>query len=399
MNKKLTIIGKGSVGSLAVMQFLNLTDWDIEWVFDENIPVASVGEASNLVLTQVLARNEFFQDDLLKINGSPKTGILKENWSDNKNYFHPFSIKDVAMHFTAKELHNLIYEKVKNNQRLSIVNKNIDDPEKLDSDYVLVCSGSPKDIDKNEYNILQEVPVNSVYVVQCPWDHLRFNYSLTNAMQYGWVFGIPLQNRISIGYLYNDKINTLEEIKEDIKKVFEQYNLIPSESTNHLSFKSYFRKKNFGSKVCYNGNASFFVEPLEATSIGHALTMNLQALLVWTNQTEIQEADLWSQTNIRDISSMIALHYLAGSKYKTDFWKEALLKSENKIKNEFLDKTEWSQYLYSILVGNLTEKEDKDIGTWRLFNYKLNIEGLDIKNKLFQIINSTKSISFNKEEK
>jgi hypothetical protein len=30
MSKKLTIIGKGSVGSLAVMQFLKNTDWDID---------------------------------------------------------------------------------------------------------------------------------------------------------------------------------------------------------------------------------------------------------------------------------------------------------------------------------------------------------------------------------
>jgi NAD-dependent SIR2 family protein deacetylase len=66
----------------------------------------------------------------------------------------------VAMHFTAKDLHNIIYEKVKKNKRLTIVHKNIDNPEKLDSDYVLVCSGSPKEIHNNEYSILEELVVS-----------------------------------------------------------------------------------------------------------------------------------------------------------------------------------------------------------------------------------------------
>jgi hypothetical protein len=87
-------------------------------------------------------------------------------------------------------------------------------------------------------------------------------------MKYGWVFGIPLQNRISIGYLYNSDINSIEDIKKDIQNVFDEYHLTPSEKTQNFSFNSFYRKNNFSSKVIYNGNASFFLEPLEATSTG-----------------------------------------------------------------------------------------------------------------------------------
>jgi hypothetical protein len=119
----------------------------------------------------------------------------------------------------------------------------------------------------------------------------------------------------------------------------------------------------------------------------------------WKKEISLEQTDLLFKNGISEISSMISLHYLAGSKYKTDFWKEALLRSENKIKNEFLEKTEWSSYIYKIITGTLKEEEKKEMGTWGVQNYKINIESLDIKNKLFQIINSTKSISFNKEEK
>jgi hypothetical protein len=323
------------------------------------------------------------------MGGTPKIGIQKENWSSN-NFLHPFFIGNNAIHFSAKKLHEIIYEKVKDNKRLTILNKNIDNPEELNSDYVLVCSGSPKEINE-EYVSLEEVSVNSAYVVQCPWDHPRFNYSLTNAMQYGWVFGIPLENRISIGYLYNDEINNLEEIKEDIKKVFEQYSLTPSDQTNHLSFKSHYKKNTFGSKVCYSGNAAFFIEPLEATSIHHSLLTFGEAFFVWTNKITVEEANLWNKKTISEVSSMIALHYLAGSKYNTEFWKYAQFKAREKIKKEFENETEWSKFVWSVIMDK--EVSQVDIGTWGALNYRINIEGLGIKDKLIQIRNSTKSIA------
>jgi hypothetical protein len=89
------------------------------------------------------------------------------------------------MHFSAKELHEALLNFYKDNSRLKIINKNIANPEEVDSDFVFVCSGAPKELNEKDYENLEEVPVNAVYVVQCDWDSPRFNYSLTNAMKYG----------------------------------------------------------------------------------------------------------------------------------------------------------------------------------------------------------------------
>jgi hypothetical protein len=71
------------------------------------------------------------------------------------------------MHFAAKELHEALLNFYKDNSRLKIINKNIKNPEEVDSDFVFVCSGSPKELNEKNYKKLEEVPVNSVYVVQC----------------------------------------------------------------------------------------------------------------------------------------------------------------------------------------------------------------------------------------
>jgi hypothetical protein len=100
--KKLTVVGKGAVGSLAVAHFLHYTDWSIEWIYDENIPTASVGEATNLAVPKNLDWTlKFNNHDLIKMNGTAKLGISKKGWS-TKDYFHPFPTGTSAIHFTAK---------------------------------------------------------------------------------------------------------------------------------------------------------------------------------------------------------------------------------------------------------------------------------------------------------
>jgi len=383
MNKKLTIIGKGSVGAIAVGQFLKNTDWDIDWIFDENIPAASVGEASNLALPITLSYSlNFSQSDLLEIGGSIKQGIHKKYWGNGSDFLHSFPINSVGIHFSAKDLHKSIFEKVKNNSRLKIINKHIENPEEIESDFILVCSGTPKNFNDENIKIIDSIPVNSVFVTQCYWDNLKFSYSLTHAMKHGWVFGIPLKDRISIGYLFNDKLNDLYEIKEDVENIFKEYSLNPSKITNHLNFQSFFKKNNFSKKIIYSGNASFFLEPLEATSIGFSIFVNRLAIDLWNNTMSETEAQMLYEKEIKDIELMILLHYMSGSIYeKTDFWKYSKNIASEQIKKEFKQKTDWANFVYNAITTDY-DKNKIEFGTWGSKNYRINIEKLGIKEKL-----------------
>jgi hypothetical protein len=379
--KKLTVVGKGAVGSLAVAHFLHYTDWNIEWIYDDEIPTASVGEGSNLNLPIQLAQTlNIHNNAIFKMSGTPKLGISKKGWTKH-NYFHPFQLYAHALHFVADDLQNLIYNEVNNNSRLTIKNEHVDNPETLDSDFVMMCVGSPKVTNDQDFEILKNIPVNSAYVTQCDWDYPKFQYSLTDAMQHGWVFGIPLQNRISIGYMYNDTLTSLDEVKEEIKEVFKDYNLTPSDRTQTLHFQSYYRKQNFTPKVVYNGNASFFLEPLEATSIGLSIDVIRNAWDLWNGNLTVDECQQVYEEKILYTELLILIHYMTGSIYKSKFWTQSKKLAETKIKAEFENKTEWSKYMIESIFS-LYQGDGKQLGPWNQWNYQINIKGLGLEKEI-----------------
>lgn len=381
--KKVSIIGKGTAGCISAAHFLHYTDWFVDFYFDNQIKPQAVGEGSNLVLPMRLNHIIDFQhDDLSKLDGSFKYGIKKTGWGTGKEFIHNFPPPNVGYHFNALKLQDLILNKIKNNPRFRIVEGNISH-ENIDSDFIMDCSGKPTNF--NEFIIPESIPVNSVHVTQCFWDHARFQYTLTLARPYGWVFGIPLQNRCSIGYLYNNKINSLEEIKQDVVNVFREYNLTPSETTNSFEFNNYYRINNFSNRVAYNGNASFFLEPLEATSIAFMDIINRLAYDAWNTGESIESVNQHYHKHITEIETVIMLHYYAGSTFDTEFWKFAKLRGEENLKQaiknpKFLEMIEYSKF------NNPNYVAKEDYGTWWLGSFYQNFQNLDLYNKIKHLI-------------
>ena len=388
----ISIIGKGLVGSFAVLHFLQETDWIIHWYYDENKQTESVGEATTLEIPNFLRSVlNFTNEELLKANGTPKTGIKKYNWGKvNRSYIHPFWGGNHGFHFTAKEIQKQIYKTIEKNQRVLIYNKNIENPESLKTNFVMVASGRPDLYDEKVVHIEENIPVNTAYVVNCYWDNARFLDSLHVARPHGWVFGIPLQNRVSIGYLYNRNITTKEEIEKDIQNVFDQFNLTPSDEVQNIPFTSFRRKENFTSRVAYTGNASFFLEPLESTSTTASIWGIRLSSGVFQKQISVEEAQLEYKKGIRESQNMILLHYMAGSVFKTNFWKYAQPMAKQKIENEIKQRTPWAKFLHSSLKDYTQMEDHVGAGTWGPFNYNLNCERLGIKTELLELFKKYK---------
>jgi len=385
--KKLAIIGRGTAGSLAAAHFLKYTDWKIDWYFDNDIKPQAVGEGSNLALPISLQRCLNFQHhNLSEIDGSFKASIYKEGWGKGKIFHHTFPPPELSYHFNANKLQDYILSKVKDNSHLTIKEQNIIHDE-IDSDFILDCSGRPQSYE--EFHLSKYIPVNAVHVTQCYWDYPRFQYTLTIARPYGWVFGIPLLNRCSIGYMYNNNINTLEEVKEDIKEIFKQFDLTPSENTNSFSFKNYYRKENFNGRFAYNGNASFFLEPLEATSIQMIDETNKKVFHFLNENINIEESNFTYNISMKKRETMIMLHYFAGSIYNTPFWKYAKERGE-KCMIESLTQKNYQfgeTFRRMIDIDNMCHNQ-KEFGSWTAVSFQQNIIGLDIKEKLDNLVNN-----------
>jgi hypothetical protein len=317
---RIAVIGRGTAGCMSAAHFARHTDAEIDWYFDPNIKPQAVGEGSNLSLPSRLNQCiNFSPRDFDGIGATIKTGIYKENWGKlGKPYLHDFPSPHTALHFDAPKLQDFMHKKLEDHVNIKAENVKAED---LDADYVLDCSGRPEDY--SDFEMSPYIPVNAVHVTQCDWDFPRFNYTLAIARPYGWVFGIPLKHRCSIGYMYNENINTLEEVKEDVKVILEQYGLSPNGSYNTFSFKNYRRKFNYNGHIAYNGNSSFFLEPLEATSFGCVDYINVTTLNHWFGKHPKELSERRYQANISANENIIMMHYAAGSNFNTDFWEFA----------------------------------------------------------------------------
>ena len=382
MAEKITIIGAGVSGCLTASAFLTKSDrFDVELVYDPNINASSVGEATNYSIANFLAAvYNFSQDDLLKCNGTKKFGIQKNNWG-KEDYFHPFLFANYAFHLDSKEFQKLMLSKL--SKIITVKEQNIEEINNIKSDYIIDCTGFYKD---DEVEFIDDIAVNASYVTQCFWDKPEFEHTLTIARPYGWVFGVPLQDRCSIGYLFNSDINNIDEIKKDVKNVFKEFNLNPSEKTNLINFKSYYRKNNFGNKVFYNGNASFFTEPLEATTFQMQVQtafMIRQSIEQGTHLNKNMQQE-W-ENEIKSQLVMISLHYLNNKNYNTDFWKQASEKAKKIIRSAALDENFRATISNALIYDNYVNKEKtakSEYGTWPVSSFALNIKALGIKKEL-----------------
>jgi hypothetical protein len=389
--KKIAIVGRGTVGCLSVAHYLRWTDWEIDWIYDPLIETTPVGEGTNLIFPKSLRYTlEFNSVDLDNINSTPKLGIWKRNWGKGKEFVHTFYAGEHGLHFNALQLQDYIFTKLKNNPRINLIESNIPHPDSIDSDYVMMCTGSPKDLTE-DYNIRNHIPVNSAMVFQCPWDMPKFLYSLTFAKKFGWVFGIPLKNRCAIGYVYNDQYCTEEEIVTEVQDILDEFNLTPA-MTRKLKFRNYSRKKNFDGRVCYNGNASYFLEPLEATSTGFSDFVNRLSFDLW-HLKEMNEdtVNYFYNRDLDEIESMICLHYFSGSIYDNDFWRYAKKMGEDMLRTSFKNKNDFAE-IVKIALNEKTSKKSylndfkRSVGSWQVSNYMQNIENLEINNELKNLI-------------
>lgn len=398
MNKKLAIIGKGTTGCLARIFFNQIWQGEIEWYYDPNIPPMSVGEGSQIPVPVLLSENLGFNffEGLQEIKGTIKTGIRKVNWGGENDFFHPFPPPGVAIHFDASLMQKYVLQEM---QHTNPIAKNVT-PDDIDADYVIDCSGTPKDF--TDYIESDKIPVNAVHVTQCFWDIPKFDYTFMIARPYGWVFGIPLQHRCSIGYLYNHNINTLEEVKDDVQNVFEFVGVQPSDTTNSFHFKNYWKKEPFGERVASSGNNCFFLEPLEATSFTTSVETFEGAMNVWRNPHQKNFYTDYFHSYMKKTEQMIMMHYFAGSAWDSKFWDYAKEKAEISMQEAIsepyyreifanLDKPDFDPIIEGNFPAKLRNVYDHLIpGGWYFTSFYSNTEQLGIKQQLMDMARAAK---------
>jgi hypothetical protein len=373
---KITVLGRGNAGVLTALHYSRYTRYlnnpvEVELIHDNEISPVPVGQATNLTVPILMWDTIGTSFTNLKdFSFTEKTGIMFENWGKkNKEIWHPFPIGTFAFHFEPKEFQDYVINSLK---EVKIKNQNIPNYDKIDSDYIFDCRGTPKDF-SNYHELIN--PLNHVLLSKLPPEKDYVKWTRTIATPDGWCFYIPLKDKISLGYNFNNKITSIEKAKENFKKY-----LGVEEIHNHFPYKQYVAKEPIiDNRVILNGNRLFFLEPLEATAVCSYIKWN-QIIWDWiiNNKKTPSEARAWLSNFVFQVQSFILYHYKDGSIYNTKFWKESkkLYKKNNDLKlDEIVNYVKDKDYDYIRNIHDF-EYHAKEYGTWQAWNIKLWVDNV-----------------------
>ena len=156
-----------------------------------------------------------------------------------------------------------------------------------------------------------------------------YPYTTCSTMDSGWLWQIEHEHRINRGYVYCSSFISDEQAEREFRSKSPDVT-----QTRVVKFVSGRYERNFVKNVVAIGNASGFVEPLEATALGVIATQSrVLADSLATADRQIRptharyinyhHSAIWDATR-----AFIAIHYKYNTRIDTPFWQECREKTD-----------------------------------------------------------------------
>lgn len=166
----------------------------------------------------------------------------------------------------------------------------------------------------------QYLPMNSAITFPLPHDGENYPaYTRAVAMNAGWMWQIPTQERFGNGYVYCDKFISEEEAIKEVEELLgHKINVI-----KRFKFGAGYLKNPWIKNCVAVGLSSSFIEPLEATNIGTAIQQAF-GIITYLNNHDINDlvAKQYNTTFTKvfqNIVDFVQIHYFT-KRSDTDFW-------------------------------------------------------------------------------
>lgn len=331
--KRLGVVGVGTAGLLSLMHFTTWLDdsWEIYSIHDPKKKILGIGESTNGGFIGQLERATHFsfsnQDDMDTLKATIKYGSKFVNWREN-SWINPLLDGNTAIHFNNFGLKDFVFSRLekiwpkqfrvmeghvsKMSNRMDHVVVTIDDVDHK-FDYVIDCMGFPESY--YNYVLSKCSPVNHCQIHNLmDYDYEPFTDHI--AQKHGWMFGVPLQGHKSFGYMYNDTINSQEDIVNDMKKI------LGTDKIDMIEFKfnSYYARQAVEGRICKNGNKALFFEPMVANSMFMYIYTNQLFYDYVMNTTDAQTTNKMFIKAVQQMEDVISYYYQGGSIFQSDFW-------------------------------------------------------------------------------
>lgn len=341
----IAIIGAGSAGILSASYMISYLPsyWKVYLIHDPSISTLGIGESTNPSFCTTIEKGlDFnFLKDIQELDGTCKFATKFINWRD-EDFDNRLIGGSFAIHFDTHKFKDFAIKKLKNlhggqfneiqGTVTSLTNSNnyaevtVNDVV-YQFNYVIDCRGFPKDY--TDYT-LSNLPLNRCLVHNVK-EKGDWQYTGHRATKNGWMFEIPLTTRQSYGYLFNDRITNVNEAIEDFSN---EINVSKDLLDNiEYKFKPYYANKIFDGRICKNGNAALFFEPMSANSLWVYFNIN-SALLhyILGNINTVQEVNDLFTKNALAVEESISYVYHGGSKYDTPFWQDVVRVTTERLK-------------------------------------------------------------------
>ncbi len=145
-------------------------------------------------------------------------------------------------------------------------------------------------------------------------------YTVVETMNSGWCWRIDHEHRINRGYVYASSFTSDDEAEREFRAKNPKVG-----PTRVVHFRTGRYERSWVKNVVAIGNASGFVEPLEATSlgaIGSECALLAETLLdcdFQPNTSQVREFNRAMATNWDNIRRFLAIHYKFNTRLDTPF--------------------------------------------------------------------------------
>jgi tryptophan halogenase len=250
-------------------------------------------------------------------------------WTINQFHFNTFKLNEF--------LHNLCEKRKINIIKAEVETVNLDDQgyvkelittdnTSLSYDFYVDSTGFKrliveKTLGSKWKSYAKYLPMNSAIAFPTERTEDIPSWTLSKALDSGWLWRIPTQNRYGNGYVFCDAYMDFDQAQAEVEKVYGH----EIEVGKKIKFEAGCLEKAWIKNCVAIGLSSGFVEPLEASSIGASIQQAFlfsTAISSYVRGIEYAERTFNKENTelMENILDFIALHYCV-KRNDTEFWK------------------------------------------------------------------------------
>ena len=175
------------------------------------------------------------------------------------------------------------------------------------------------------------------------------NYTSCTAIEAGWVWNVPLWNRIGTGYVYSSDFATEAEAEEQFRRHLKSNRMIFPDAARadaaeirHIKIRHGAHSRTWEKNVVAVGLSNGFIEPLESTGLmltHEALVKIINMLKMRDRRITQYDIDLFNHAfneEIKGFKDFISQHYSCSMRDDTPYWKAVTSHHYSKNMNDMI---------------------------------------------------------------